>query len=243
VRANDAPIDVVVLPAAAADDSGALRDEYRGSGPHHPAGAPATRYHAPQEVSKYHHAANVIEVRRHQPLTTQSLLSQYVNWIGALLHGATGTRTSSVTHPYADLRSALRDIQADRTQPCYSAVMSACHSACARRPATRWVKQSHRRFCRVRHQRAGLLAPASCSYSSPARVIPSPSGLHPVRRRSTVGNLRYMIAVLTLAIGEAALLPELTGAGDLQLTVRSSRSCVPRGSAPGAITSSVTCIA
>ena len=154
--------------------------------------------------------ANVIEVR-HQLGLDQSLLSQYVNWIGALLHGDLGT--DIVSH------ASLADLLAERLPVTFEltglamlvAVIIGVPLGVRAATGGRWVKRLTEGFVVF-----GISVPdfwlgiMFVLVFAGTLVILPPSGYIPFDV-DPVGNLRYMILpVLTLAIGEAAYILRTT---------------------------------
>lgn len=155
-------------------------------------------------------AANVIELR-HQLGLDQSLLAQYVNWVGALLHGDLGT--DIVSH------ASLADLLAQRLPVTFEltglamliAVVIGVPLGVRAATGGRWVKRLTEGFVVF-----GISIPdfwlgimLVLVFAGTFVILP-PSGYIPFDV-DPLENLRYMILpVLTLAIGEAAYILRTT---------------------------------
>lgn len=154
--------------------------------------------------------ANVIEVR-HQLGLDQSLVAQYVNWIGALLHGDLGT--DIVSH------ASLGDLLAQRLPLTFEltglsmlvAVVVGVPLGVRAATGGRWVKRLTEGFVVF-----GISIPdfwlgimLVLLFAGTLAVLP-PSGYIPFAD-DPIENLRYMaLPVLTLAVGEAAYILRTT---------------------------------
>jgi peptide/nickel transport system permease protein len=154
--------------------------------------------------------ANVIEVR-HQLGLDQNLFTQYINWIGALLHGDLGS--DIVSHaPLADLLAQRLPVTFELTGlAMLLAILIGVPLGIRAATGGKWVKRLTEGFVIF-----GISIPdfwlgimLVLLFAGTLVILP-PSGYVPFVD-SPIDNLKYMVLpVLTLAIGEAAYILRTT---------------------------------